>query len=177
MDVDEETRKVARLRHMQSALSPAKQSGEELLPPPPPPADVPVGQEDMEAVDKDTPIWARNLKKDFLSGVRSIVKEEIQVLQNDVGTLKTKVQEIDGKADEALGLAREAKQATEILESKMTLMKGVPKEEISACVAQTIKDRIGDIENKIGKSKNKPATNSDTNQKRKHKHASNHISN
>jgi len=64
-------------------------------------------EEDMQIVDE--PPWAKNLKKDLLSGLRHVVQEEMQPVKEDLADLRFKVVEVETTAKQAIEIAMEAK--------------------------------------------------------------------
>jgi hypothetical protein len=120
-----------------------------LAPPPPPPL-IPVGetggltpQQGTSAVPasgqaESPPLWATSSKDDILQGVKSTIETTVQTMTNDVNKLKETVFVIESKADEAIKIARGAKEATDGLQTV-----------IETTVNETINKRITDIEIKL----------------------------
>jgi len=106
----------------------------------------------QESKDATPPEWSEKFKEDLLSGMQSIVQQHLQGLSNDVGELKTKVVAIEGKVDNALNTASEAKNLAESVRSEMAEIKQQPTQQITAAVDEQINAKIKSIQSELKKS-------------------------
>ena len=83
----------------------------------------------------NTPKWASTFKQELLSGMRGIMKEEVQPIKQEVAELRSKVEEVDVNAKAALKVANEAK-------AMVSESKGVPGDE-------ELRRRIAEVESKF----------------------------